>query len=149
MTDFIDELYILFGLDYATADLKTFKFQFTFAIMPEGGKTSECREYNSTLNKRSVVKIINDDNNCFWYSLAICMNPKNRIVKHLDRPSTRIKIGQETCRNYKLDWNEQIAFFTHIDAVEHIYNCNICVINLNNIPILGSSISLLASDCLM
>ena len=42
-----------------------------------------------------------------------------------------------------------VPLHPHVEVVEHVYNCNIYVINLNNIPILGSSISLLNSDCLM
>ena len=94
LKDFIDELYKLFGLGYASADMKSLKFQFTFAKIPKGGSASESREYHSILNKRSEVKIVNDDNNCFWYSLAVCMNPDNRMVKHPDRPNTRIKFGK-------------------------------------------------------
>ena len=41
--DFIDDMCGLFGLDYASAELNTLKFQFTFAIIPRGGKATECR----------------------------------------------------------------------------------------------------------
>ena len=84
---------------------------------------------------KKVVKIVNDDNNCVWYSLAACMNPENKSVKNTDRPNTRIKTGKEICRNSKLEWNDKVSLFPHIDVVEHIYNCNIYVINLSNIPI--------------
>ena len=94
-----EELLDRFGFDYTSADLSTVKFEFTFAIIPKGGRHSEARDYDSILNKKSVVKIINDDDNCFWYSLACCMNPQNKLVKDSRYPNTRIKIGSEICKN--------------------------------------------------
>ena len=50
--DFIDGLYGLFGLDYASADRKTLTTTFMLTIIPNGGKASECREYNSIQNQK-------------------------------------------------------------------------------------------------
>ena len=39
--------------------------------------------------------------------------------------------------------------FLHIPLVEEKYNCNIYVLDKYNIPMLGSTISLLMSNCIM
>ena len=146
---FIEDIIDSLGAEYSRLKLETLKLEFQFVIIPSGGKFSESRDYDSILNKKSVVKIINDDNNCFWYSLACCMNPNNKMVKDSRYPNTRIRLGSEICKKCNCEWDKVVPIFPHINIVEHIYNCNIYVINLNNIPILGSSVSLLHSDCLM
>jgi len=146
---FLDDIIGSMGVEFAAIKLETLKLEFQFVINPAGGKLTEARDYDSILNKKSVVKIINDDNNCFWYSLACCMNPNNKMVKDGRYPNTRIRLGSEICKKCNCEWNKVVPIFPHINIVEHIYNCNIYVINLNNIPILGSSVSLLHSDCLM
>ena len=56
---------------------------------------------------------------------------------------------EKICRISKLEWNEPVSFYPHIDVVEHVYNCNIYVLNLNDVPVLGSTVSLFTSDSLV
>ena len=135
--------------DYDYFDLSRLVLQFFFILIPEGGKSSESRECESILNKKSVVKIINSDNNCFWYSMAICMNPDNNTIKRSDRPKTRIKIASDICKKCKMEWDKPVPFTPNISIVEHIYQCNIYIIDLYNIPVIGSVVDLLSSNSLM
>lgn len=77
------------------------------------------------------------------------MNPDTRMVKDRGRPSTRIRLGKEICRNCKLKGDNQVKLQPHIEIVEHVYNCIMYIMYLDNIPILGSSVSLMVSECLM
>jgi Pyruvate/2-oxoacid:ferredoxin oxidoreductase delta subunit len=98
------------------------------------------RSKNSILNKQSVLKIVNDDNNCFWYALACLMYPENKMIRD-SRKSTRIKVASDICKKCKLVWNQPISTFS-IPFVEDTYDCNIYILNLNQIPMLGSNINL-------
>jgi hypothetical protein len=62
--------------------MSTLKFQYNFAIVPSGaGCGTKCRDIESVMNKKSVIQIVNDDNNCFWYAMAILLNPTNKQIK--------------------------------------------------------------------
>ena len=39
--------------------------------IPSGGSGTKSRDLKNICNKQSVTKIKNEDNNCFWYALAI------------------------------------------------------------------------------
>ena len=55
--------------------LNTLVMQFRFTIIPKGGCGTVDRDLESVYKKTSVLKIVNDDNNCFWYAMACVMNP--------------------------------------------------------------------------
>ena len=58
-------------------DLSTVKFIYNFAIIPSGGGVgSKCREIEAIQEKKSVIKVVNDDDNCFWYCMAILFDIK-------------------------------------------------------------------------
>ena len=59
-------------------DLKSLVLQFHFTIIPKGGCSSVNRDLESVYKKTSVLKIVNDDNNCFWYAMACMMNPDKK-----------------------------------------------------------------------
>ena len=63
----------------ATVKLKDMEITFNFFMVPVGGKSNSTqnRDRESILNKTSVARIDNDDNNCFWYALAYLMNPNH------------------------------------------------------------------------
>ena len=122
--------------------------QFHFTIIPKGGCGTVDRDLESVYKKTSVLKIVNDDNNCFWYAMACMMNPDKRIIRDHRYPNTRIKIGKEICNKCKCDWGIAVSFL-YIPLVEEKYNCNIYVLDKYNIPMLGSTISLLMGNCIM
>ena len=49
---------------------------YNVSFLPSGGKHTTSRLREDVLNKKSVIKGINNDNNCFWYALAYLINPK-------------------------------------------------------------------------
>ena len=71
LDDFIDRINSMIQSD-AKIDLSTVKFIYNFAIIPSGGGVgTKCREIEAILETKSVVEIVNDDNNCFgivWQS---------------------------------------------------------------------------------
>ena len=52
------------------------KFHFVMQPEGEGGVATDSRNRDSILEKKSVNVIKNTDNNCFWHSLAVALNPK-------------------------------------------------------------------------
>ena len=80
--------------------------------------------------------------------MACLMNPDEKILKDNRYPNTRIKIGKEICDKCNCDWNVPVSFL-QIPLVEQKYNCNIYILDVYNIPMLGSTISLLFGECLL
>ena len=65
-----------------TIKLKTLQIKFHYILQPAGGGVAtQSRDKDSILNKKSVNRIINDDNNCFWYALSVAMNKTNKALK--------------------------------------------------------------------
>jgi len=65
------------------------KFEYNFIVIPSGGCSTTDRSKDSLSNKRSVLRIENNDNNCFWYALACLMNPNNRAIR--DARNTKVR----------------------------------------------------------
>ena len=57
--------------------LKDFQITFNFLEIPEGGSRNVSRDKLSILNKASVNKVTNNDNNCFWYALVMLVYAKH------------------------------------------------------------------------
>ena len=51
--------------------------------MPAGGRASatQDRDRESILNKKSVLRIKNDDNNCFWYALSALVHKNIKNIR--------------------------------------------------------------------
>ena len=146
--EFFDELVNSLRMKYATILLQTLVFEFNFPILPPGGCSGTTdRSLESVFMKKSVIQVVNDDNNCFWYAMAILMNPKNEQVKDNTWPKTRMTLGGDFFSKSRCDWDTKVSFL-QLPLVEEQCNCNIYIIDVNNIPMLGSSISLLM-NCLM
>ena len=61
-----------------TIDVSSLKFIFHFFIIPKGGASATTsRDKLSIYNKTSVNKVVNEDNNCFWYALLPLVYPKH------------------------------------------------------------------------
>ena len=81
--DMINKIYDLVQ-SAMTIRLSMLKMNFHFAIMPEGSGYLESKTLSEHYKKKSVVRVNNQDNNCFWYSLVnlIYMNhPKKEKNK--------------------------------------------------------------------
>ena len=131
----------------AIVNLSTLRFTYNFAIIPSGGGVgTPCREIEAVYEKKSVIKIVNDDNNCFWYCLAILFDINNKSLKDNRNKALRIKAGKDICNKSKCRWDNKVSVL-EIPLVEETYNCNIYIIDAHNIPMLGTSVSLLLKVC--
>ena len=119
-------------------------------LQPEGGACDGTfeRSRESLLNKKSVNVIKNDDKNCFWYALVVSMNKDSKEIKDNRYPKRRNKLGEELCRKCKLPWNEPVSF-EWVPLVEEALNINIYIMDMTNIPLLGSAFNLWECDGLM
>ena len=143
---FIEKIYQVLQSGDAI-DLKKSILNISFILQPQGsGRSTDDRSKDSILNKSSVIKIINDDNNCFWYALTISINKDNSKMKDQRYPNKRNAFAKELCRKCKLKWDEPVSFI-HLPLIEEALNITIYIINLNDIPQLGTAINLW--DCLM
>ena len=124
-----------------TVKLKSLEITFHFILHPSGGRgdATQSREKESILNKKSVVKIVNDDNNCFWYALSVVMDKTNKSLKDSRNKMLRERVGKELCNRCKLPWGNQVSFLD-LTLIEETLNCNIYILDLNNIPVLGCKI---------
>jgi hypothetical protein len=74
--------------------------------------------------------------------MAVALNPKNATIKENRGPQKkRIAFGQGLCQQSKLKWDGPVSFI-HIPLVEEALNINIYILDMANIPMLGSSINL-------
>ena len=142
---FLDKIYNVLQSGDAI-DLKKSVLKFHFVLQPQGSGRTDDRDRDSILNKSSVIKIINDDNNCFWYALTVSINKDNKMMKDSRYPKRRDTFAKDLCRKCKLKWDEPVSFI-HIPLIEEALKINVYVINLNDVPQLGSAINLW--DCLM
>jgi hypothetical protein len=72
------------------------------------------------------------------------MNPKSKNIRDPKRTNYRFKIAAELARKCKLNMDIKMTIsLPTIGIVEQALDINIYVINLSNIPILGSSIKYL------
>ena len=94
-----------------------------------------------------MIKIVNEDENCFWYAMSLLMNPKNKQQRDLRWTNTRVKLGKEICAKSRCEWDKPFPLHL-IPLVENKINCNIYVISADHIPMLGSSVCL-HMNCLM
>jgi len=121
--------------------LRQMEIKFNFFMSPAGGKSNSTQDRNreSILNKTSVARIENDDSNCFWYALSRVYHKGNASLKDNRNLRIREKFAKELCHKCKLPWDHEVSFL-EIPLVEEALNCNICIMNMDNIPVLGSKI---------
>jgi hypothetical protein len=141
-TDFMDKIYELIQSD-EKAIIK--KVEYFIATIPSGkGCGTASREYESIMNKKSVISIINNNNNCFWYAEACLMNPTNRTIRDHRNQKARDKVAMNICNKCKLQWDTPMRI-DNIIFVEKTYNININVIELQNLPSLGGNVNIFNS----
>ena len=76
--------------------LNTLMIKFHFIIMPSGGRgnATQDRDRESILNKRSVLRIKNDDNNCFWYALSALVHKDIKNIRDSRNTSARERFAR-------------------------------------------------------
>ena len=105
-------------------DPKSLDFVFHFINVPSGGsgRATQSRDKQKILNKTSVNKVVNDDNNCFWYALVLLIhrnNPKFKQIS-LGRP-IRTKLAKDLCEGCGMEWDKTVSF-DEIPLVEQKLN---------------------------
>lgn len=120
--------------------LKNFEITFHFIEIPNGGASATVsREKLSILNKTSVNRVVNDDNNCFWYALVMLVYAKHPQIQQIKMGrKIRTTLAMELCANVGLEWNKPVSF-DEIPMVEKKINCNIMILDMENIPILKTT----------
>ena len=114
--------------------------------MPSGGSgATVSREKLSILNKTSVNKVVNDDNNCFWYALVLLIhrnNPKFNQIR-LGRP-IRTKLAKDLCEGCGMEWDKTVSF-DEIPLVEQKLNVNILISDIDAVPMMRTTTSIYQS----
>jgi hypothetical protein len=67
------------------------------------------------------------------------MNKKSRGLRDERNKRLKEKVARDLCNKCKLPWDTPVSFLD-LPLVEQTFNCNIFVIDLNNVPILGAKI---------
>ena len=106
----------------------TFDSDFFFTVFPSGGAHggTEDRSLASIYAKKSVIKINNDDNACFWHALAVLLNKDHEDYKNIRQGRIiRTELAHELCERCSMNWNEQVSVgsFEHIESILkcHLY----------------------------
>eukprot|EP00973_Karenia_brevis_P073683 10240597-Karenia_brevis.AAC.1 len=119
--------------------LKDFEITFNFIEIPNGGASSVSRDRLSILNKASVNRVVNDDNNCFWYALVMLIHRKHPQIKNIKMGrKIRTTLAMELCAQCGLEWDNPVSF-DEIPVVEGKLQCNIIVLDMENIPVLNTT----------
>ena len=127
-------------------DPKSLNFTFHFINVPSGGSGATVpRQKLSILNKTSVNKVVNDDNNCFWYALVLLIHRNNPKFKQicLGRP-IRTKLAKELCEGCGMEWDKTVSF-DEIPLVEQKLNVNILIFDIDAVPMMRTTTSIYQS----
>ena len=115
------------------AKISDFHLTFYFIVQPSGGTLgTSSRDKESILKKKGVAQIKNKDNNCFWYALCKSMNPG---MRHQRLPTMTVE-AMNICSKTPFPWDDCVSII-HIPEIEDALDCNIYVVNMLAIPILG------------
>jgi hypothetical protein len=116
--------------------LKDFQITFNFIEIPEGGAACVLRDEMSILNKKSVNRVTNNDNNCFWYALVMLIFVKHPQIKQIKMGrKIRETLAKELCYKCDMEWDKPVSF-DEIPTVEKKLQFNIMILDMENIPIL-------------
>ena len=120
--------------------LKDFQITFSFIEIPHGsGSATTSRERLSILNKQSVNRVVNDDNNCFWYALVMLVYANHGQIKQIKMGrKIRTTLAMELCSHCEMEWNKPVSF-DEIPMVEEMLNANIMVVDIKQIPVLNTT----------
>ena len=69
------------------------------------------------------------------------MNPTNRAIRDSRNIKAREKVALELCRRCGMTWGVPVSL-DDLSHIEDVFDCNLYVFSMNNIPILKSSINI-------
>ena len=121
--------------------LKDFRITFNFIEIPSGSGhyATASRDRLSILNNKSVNRVVNDDNNCFWYALVMLVYHNHAQIKNIKMGrNIRTTLAMELCSHCGLEWNRPVGF-DDIQTVEEKLQCNILVLDIEQMPILSTT----------
>ena len=121
--------------------LKDFRITFNFIEIPSGSGhyATASRDRLSILNKKSVNRVVNDDNNCFWYALVMLVYHNHAQIKNIKMGrNIRTTLAMELCAHCGLEWNRPVGF-DDIQTVEEKLQCHILVLDIEQLPILSTT----------
>ena len=73
------------------------------------GTATVARDKLSTLNKKSVNRVTNNDNNCFWYALVMLIFAKHPRIKQIKLGrKIKEKLAMELCELCGMEWNKPV-----------------------------------------
>ena len=129
--------------------MKDITMSFHFVNIPSGSGWAVSRNLNEHHKKRSVITIVNQDDNCFWYALT-CLIHVNHVKKQqiIDGRKIRVELAKKLCDDCHMPWNAAVSLDS-IRAIEKYLRCNIYVLDSDKIPFQGMTTSLLDSDAVM
>ena len=128
-------------MDFADAEL-----DYGFITIPAGGRYIEDDSLEPILKRKSVARIFNTDDNCFWHairmSLDVCNNKLTKLMSRHDyKKPNNLKRAESLCNETGLVFNKPIAL-DEIAIVEDKLQINIFVLNMRDLPITNIPINL-------
>ncbi len=122
-----------------TVLLQDLEIYFNYIEIPTGGAYTTSTAREDILNKSSVVKVVNNDDNCFWYALTNLIFSNHARVKEIRRGrKIRTDLSKELCEKCGFEWNKQISL-ADIPTIENILKINISVLDIENLPVLNTT----------
>ena len=128
---FADKIALLFQ-SWQTAQNKDITWSFSFVEMPAGGAHITSREVDEIYKKKSVIKIKNSDNSCFWRALSCIMFDDKHVRE--GRPK-QTKMASYLCNQCQMPFDEKVSLES-IPEIEEKLNITIFVLDIENLPIL-------------
>ena len=97
---------------YKSLENTTFDSDFFFSVIPTGGghNATEDRSLASIYAKKSVIRLKNDDNACFWHALAVLLNKDHAEIQDIKMGRLiRTELAQDLCARCSMNWEEQVS----------------------------------------
>ena len=89
----------------------------TFTELVSGSACTQDRTKSAIFMKKSVIKVINDDQSCLFHALAVLLNENHLNYKHIKEGRTiRTTIAKALCEKCNMEWNEPVS----IDQIEQV-----------------------------
>jgi len=139
LTDYIKETSDFYQIEKSNLKKLDLKISFNFVEIPAGSGRVKSREYDSILNKTSVNRVVNDDNNCFWYALVNLVHSNHHQIKRIkEGRKIRTDLAKELCEQCGMEWDKPVSL-EEISCVENYLQANIRVLSLEDLPMLATT----------
>lgn len=107
---------------------------------PKGGAINNGQRVD-LFKKRSLIKIKNEGNSCFWHATAVTIFKSHKKINQIKdgRGQVRTKLAQHLCEAVGMAWDSQVSI-EDIAKVEQAINkrdavqYQFCVLNIDELP---------------